>query len=362
MRLGGRPGLDVGDQVRVDRPGVLQDPADRCGRRSGRRVQGHRAAELVRGQLERTQYVVGLDLHRLAGDRRGDVRVAVAVAADPGAEPDERRHHRLLDPGRLAGQRVVEPPVDVADDIEQGLLEDGHRRADLVQRGRPAGPQLRRTPEDVDLLDQAALVLGQLAVTGPGVAALLQERRDAPDRRQCRAAPGLGRVRGQHRAELQPVEQRAGLLLAALCGDLLDRLGQLRHRRGVAGAVALPQYAGAVQLLAQVRQVEVAGEGAGDVLGPLVRPGGDQLPRRPHRRRRWSARAVSPRRPAAAGPRTRPGRGRAVRRAGARRHAVPRGLRNVRGYGCGRSPDCRSRSRSPTISGGRGLSPPGPAQ
>src|SRR5262249_9692449 len=60
-------------------------------------------------------------------------------------------------------------------------------------------------------------------------------------------------------------------------GDLLDGLGQLGHRRRVAGPVPGAEHTGAGQFLAEVRQMEIAGEGAGDVLGPPLRPGRDHL-------------------------------------------------------------------------------------
>ena len=56
------------------------------------------------GVLQRPQHVVGLDLHRLAGDGRRDVRVAVAVATDPRPEHQVRRGA-----GRLGGRRYRGP-------------------------------------------------------------------------------------------------------------------------------------------------------------------------------------------------------------------------------------------------------------
>jgi hypothetical protein len=80
------------------------------------------------------------------------------------------------------------------------------------------------------------------------------------------------------RTELQPGEARERLVLPELPGQPAhggeDRvLGRLRTGVGLAAA----QHADAVELLRHVHEVEVAGEGPGDLLGALQRERGDEL-------------------------------------------------------------------------------------
>ena len=74
--------------------------------RVGRRVAAIVCMSRVGHGLVAAQDVVGLDAHRLAGDLGGHVGVAVAVAADPRAPAQERRHARRpgAGPARVAGR------------------------------------------------------------------------------------------------------------------------------------------------------------------------------------------------------------------------------------------------------------------
>ena len=102
------------------------------------------------------QHVVGLDAQGLAGDRRRDVGIAIAVATDPGPPLHEGAHSRRPGPGHArvtcrgqgwgaaAVERVIEHAVQAGRHHEQGLVEERHRAADLVERCRRWSPAVAR--------------------------------------------------------------------------------------------------------------------------------------------------------------------------------------------------------------------------
>ena len=113
------------------------------------------------------------------------------------------------------------------------------------------------------------------ARAGPLVVDLGEQPAEPAQRRHHRAAARLGRVRGEHRVHPQPGQQVVHVAEALLGGDPRDRVGERLARRAVPG-IALPQRAHPLLLFGQVGQVEVDGEGAGDLLGALPGPGGDE--------------------------------------------------------------------------------------
>ncbi len=241
-------------------------------RRRGRRVERQTASDAQGGALQAEQHVLAGDAGRLARDGRGDEGVAVAVAADPGAEAHERAHHGRAATGGGALQRVVDAAVHVRHRGEERLVEDGHDRAHLVGGRGLLGAQRRRAPEGVDLLEHAALRAARLGPAADGAVVLLEKRGEPADAGGDRPPSGLGGVRGEDGVEpqaLQPLQR----------GLLADLSGQVREGRGdgVGGilalrtGVALAEDAHALVLLGEVHQVEVAGERAGDLVGALDR-------------------------------------------------------------------------------------------
>jgi hypothetical protein len=91
VRLARRALGDVGDQLGLGRAGAGQRAAQGGGGWCRALVRRERAADAGAGEAQGAQDVVRLDPDRLAGDLRGDVRVAVAVAADPATDAQERR-------------------------------------------------------------------------------------------------------------------------------------------------------------------------------------------------------------------------------------------------------------------------------
>jgi hypothetical protein len=169
------------------------------------------------------------------------------------------------------GQRPVQLAVNHGHDPEQRFVEGGHDRPDLVDRVHGLDPQLRGPPQQVDVLAQPAARLGAVGRARPLVVDHAEQLADPAQRRHHGPAAGLGGMRGQHQVHAQFLE---------VCGPrVAGQLGhgggeRLAHRLGP--GVALAQHPDALVLLGQVGQVEVHGEGARHLLGPVQVPGGDQ--------------------------------------------------------------------------------------
>jgi hypothetical protein len=141
--VGGREALQQRVQLRARRRRVLGE-SQRLGDAPGR----------VR---EAEQDVLRRDPGGLLGDGCRDERVAVAVAADPRAETDERAHDGRTAASARPLQGVVDAPVHVRDSGVEGLVEDRHDGAHLVDGRRLLRAQRRGAPQRVDLLEHAAL-------------------------------------------------------------------------------------------------------------------------------------------------------------------------------------------------------------
>ena len=125
-------------------------------------------------------------------------------------------------------------------------------------------------PHRVDLGEEATLVLRERRAAEALRVPLVEERRDAPHRAGDRTTARLRGVRGEHGAELEATQPAQRLLAPDLADELLERLGQRVVGRRGAGRelrLALAQDAHAVVLLREVREVEVAREGPGDLFG-----------------------------------------------------------------------------------------------
>ena len=90
VRLARRALGDVDGGFLVARGEALEQRLQRRARRRGDHIEREGAADAVRGALQSQQDVLARDLRGLAGDGCRHERVAVAVAADPRADADER--------------------------------------------------------------------------------------------------------------------------------------------------------------------------------------------------------------------------------------------------------------------------------
>ena len=137
-----------------------------------------------------------------AGHRRGDVGVAVPVAADPRGEAEEGGR---LDPGLgiMPDQRLGQPLIARVRRLEQGLVEEVQPPGDLVLQARPVDAQLAGHPQDLDLV---ADLPDQMVALARGPARRLhldQLQIDPPETLQHGHPLGLGRVGGQGRRDLE---------------------------------------------------------------------------------------------------------------------------------------------------------------
>ena len=177
---------------------------------------------------------------RRGGHLRRHVGVAVAVAADPGAEAQQRRHRHVGVRVRLADRRL-EVAVDLGHDLGERRAEVDEPGADLVEHGRRHRAQLVGAPHLLHRGRDLAADLLLLAVPGTALVELAQQREDAPELADGRVAPGLGRMRGEDEPHLGGGERLVQLLGArAVGGELGDG--------GVQRAAARPGWASSVRM------------------------------------------------------------------------------------------------------------------
>lgn len=199
--------------------------------------------------------VLVLEDQDVPGDLGGDVRVAVAVAADPGAEGEGTGVVGQLHPHPLQlGGEVLQ---DVADGVRVQFVEVVDGVAGLVGGFRAYDAQLVGLPDEVDVLGQPGVVAAAVGLDDRG----FQECGDAPELVEDRAARGLGGVRREHGPDVEVADR-----LAQVRGvGVLQPVGRTGQQSAL-GGTPLAQFAAAVDLLGDVGQVEVGGEGA-DQLG-----------------------------------------------------------------------------------------------
>ena len=246
-----------------------------------------------------------LEDQHVPGHLGGDVGVAVAVAADPGAEGQRAGllRQRHADPLQLGGQVLQ----DVADRARVQLVQVVDGVAGLVGGLGAHHAQLVGLPQQVDVLGQPQV--GAAPVAGGGGRGV-QQFGDTAQLVQHRAAGGLGGVGGEHRPDVEVLDALADVRLVAV----LEQVGGLREQAAL-GRAAGPQVAAAVHLLGDVGQVEVGGEGA-DQAWPRSPGRSRRAGRRRPRRRCGSGRVPSRRGRGVPGPPAGPGCRPAVRPGG----------------------------------------------
>src|SRR5207302_4281261 len=136
-----------------------------------------------------------LDLERGPGYFVVDGRVAVPVAADPGA-PAHKGGEGRRSPSTFvwAGEGPVELSIEQRYEPEKRLVEDRHEAADLVERIGSLLPQLSGPPEDRHVFSEAAFRVSPLARREPGIVQPLHQLPDPPQGVHHRPAARLGRM------------------------------------------------------------------------------------------------------------------------------------------------------------------------
>ena len=181
--------------------------------------------------------------------RRGDVGVAVAVAADPGAELEERRHLELL-VRVILRQALLQRIEHLGQHLEQRLVEEVQAPGDLALDGGLLEVKFARHPDELDLVAQLVHQAVALALGPARQLELAQHEVDAPELLQHRDALALGGVRRDRRADAQVLQERVDL----------RRLDAARRRLGQHGAEA------AAERLAALRALDLPAPAHGGVL------------------------------------------------------------------------------------------------
>lgn len=203
--------------------------------------------------------VLVLEDQHVAGHVGGDVGVAVPVAADPGAEGERTGARGQFDAD--AAQFGGEVLQDVADGAGVEFVEVVDGVAGLVGGLGADHAQLVGLPDEVDVLGEAEVVAAAVAGAGDG---LLQQGRDAAQLVEDAAAGRLGGVRGEDGADVEVLDRLAQVLGVGV----LEHVGGAGEEPAFGGAVGA-QFLAAVDLLGDVGEVEVGGEGPHELAGGL---------------------------------------------------------------------------------------------
>ncbi len=188
-------------------------------------------------------------LERLGDRGRPRRRVAVHVAADPRPENEWWR-------------RVGNPLTPLAEQLrgrgEQAVLEEPEAVPDLVRDPQAVVPHFVGLPEQCHLLGDPLLDLVQLRREEPRVVEPVELLRDADMCEQHGAPRRLGRVRGEHEPDRRPAG-RSKVGVGEEPEGVLERLTD-----DPAVACILPPSAQAMQLLREVRELEIEPKRAQD--------------------------------------------------------------------------------------------------
>jgi hypothetical protein len=169
---------------------------------------------------------------RAAHHRRIHIRIAVAVAADPGADGEERRQPRF--DAVLFLQGLLELGVKARQLVEEGEAEVGKPVRHLVRHREPRAAQHCREPQPEDLGMQGPVSLGRL-LPGKKPCYFTLAIQDA-------LALHLGRMRGENRRHARAAEPFQQCIQAdAGLARAVERVGEAaraprRARRGVRAA------------------------------------------------------------------------------------------------------------------------------
>ncbi|MGX1301481.1 hypothetical protein RKD35_002969 [Streptomyces albogriseolus] len=227
---------------------------------------GEEAAQLVDHLQGVVDAMLVLEDQDVPGDLGGDVGVAVAVAADPGAEGEGAGVVGQVDADALEfGGEVLQ---DVADGAGVQLVEVVDGVAGLVGGLGAHHAQFVRLPDEVDVLRQAGVEAAPVGGEDRG----LQEGGDAAELVEDGAAGGLGGVGGED----GPHVEVAHGLAQVLGVGVLEPVGRAGEQAALGGAAG-GEFASAVHLFGDVGQVEVGGEGAHQLGGRLQLGAAQQL-------------------------------------------------------------------------------------
>ena len=183
--------------------------------------QPRRHAQLLTEQTEFGQVVSDRGARREGRRQRdhiaGHIRVAVTVAADPRAHPQDR----LVGQARVGVRRLQCRPhrrIDLRHDVEERGVVVAQAGADLVLDGETFETDECRLPQRQDLALDRLNDLGVLVGGEVGASAKAHELGDAVLCVEDGATSGLGRMGGDHRDNRRVGERRSHLRVGQVCG------------------------------------------------------------------------------------------------------------------------------------------------
>ena len=273
---GGQTGIDAGQGATIGfvcavRRRVMGGVGQglQCGRhlrQFGRQAQlGAQGMNLIQIEVQHSPRLgaEGVALHHCI-----HVRIAVAVAPDPAADPHEG----------LEVRRIQQAPPRrqlLGRDVQEDAVQEGDHRLDLVLHHQPLGPHQTRGPQNDDL---AAQRLGDRAGRAgrARLVAGVQQVADGGDAVDHALAAHLGRVGGQDRRH-QGLTQQVGhrRLVHALIGQTLQ--GAFRRIGAGARLGLVARAAAAGPVLGDVGQKREQGEAVRQPCRLIHRHGGEQL-------------------------------------------------------------------------------------
>ena len=225
-----------------------------------------------------------LQPHRLAEHFGGDIGVAVAIAADPGADAQERGDALVRIGGVPAREFVLDGAIEARQFAEERVVVIGEAVCDLVDDAQPRLTQHVGAPQQQHGAAQLLFRAREFGVIALLALARVEQRGDFEFAHQRALAPHFGGMGGEHRADQRAVEeiaQRPGA--DAQFARMLEGVAEgARARRRAAhdvGAVA----ADVVLVLGDIGQMREIAEGAHDrerlVVVEAVERGGELAPR-----------------------------------------------------------------------------------
>jgi len=151
------------------------------------RQLGAQAMQLLEMEAERT---TTLHRQRLPRHLGGDERIAVAIAADPAAHAEERRH--------LATELVLQVGIELGKGRQEGVVVIGEPVGDLVEHAQPVVAHQAGLPQGQHVAPQRPAIAAELLGREMHPVALVKQAGDLHLAVDDALAPHLGRMRGQH--------------------------------------------------------------------------------------------------------------------------------------------------------------------
>ncbi|SCD81395.1 hypothetical protein GA0115239_108919 [Streptomyces sp. BpilaLS-43] len=199
-----------------------------------------------------------LEDQHVPGDLGGHVGVAVAVAADPGAEGEGAGAGGEFDADAFEfGGEVLQ---DVADGVRVEFVEVVDGVAGLVGGLGPYDAELVGLPDEVDVLGEPQVLAAAVGLDDGG----FEECGDAAELVEHGAAGRFGGVGGEDGPDVEVLDRLAQVLGVGV----LEPVGGTGEQSAFRGS-AVAHLVGAVDLLGDVGEVEVGGEGAYELGGGL---------------------------------------------------------------------------------------------